>query len=446
MTSSAVSVNRTINFFRGAWATLIGHLRDRESQGPILFVLSSAFKSVIQMATGLIATRLVLPQDIGTWQKFAILETYLLIASLGVQMALNREYAYYRGAEDDEAALRSAGVALSATVIWSLINLGFIIALLVYFGMQQSSQKTMLGLTLYTIPATFTPFFAYFTVIFRSGDEFNRLGQIQFFETFFLIVSLGLVFLGGWIGLFVRYATIPLLGVVLRYVWRPIPIQLNWDWNIFLRLVRLGLKLLVLNYVYGLLLVADRTLIATRMGTEALGYYAIALTAQTAISTLPLSLSQIIYTRMTYRYGQTGTPQSLKRITFLPVIYNAIFLIVPGIILMALLNPFITHFLPNYTSGIPAAQLMVVAGYLLCLNTSASVFSTLDRLLPYTILVTVSLGIMYVSGILATEFWGTIESIAAAKVISIAFLVVGNNILAYILIRERNEESSAARR
>ncbi len=425
----------SLSALRTPLLSLASQLRDSETRGPVLFILSSGIKSVTQMITALIVAHFVLPEYLGTWHSISILETYLLIFSLGIPSALAREYALHRGKSADDEALRTAWVGLSSSLIWATISLLVVAALLLYSWLTQADQKTIAALALFTLPVFLDPIVMCLNDLYRGGEEFMQLGKIQLCETIYLVISIAIVAAFGWVGLFVRYASIAAMSIVLRYIWRPVPWRLIWDWDIFKRLTHLGLKMLYETYTWGLVFVADRTLIVAVLGKTEVGYYALALSAQTAIVTMPISLRQVIFARMSFRYGQTSQADSLWRITFLPVLFNAIFLVIPVGVLLILVGPFIRTFLPQYVPGIRAAQLMMVSGYFLCLQTSRSVFPTLNRMLHYNILTSAMLILMWTLGYLMITTFRSIESIAVAMVIVMAVYALSVNLLAYYTIR-----------
>ncbi len=425
---------RTSHLLRAAYTPLRNAFHDRDSSDQLAYIVFSGIKTMVQLVTGLWVARLVAPEDIGVWQGVVILQAYMAFLSLGVPASIKRAYAIHKGAGRDDLAINTAGVGLLWTLISSAISAVIVLGVMVYLWAQGYASKTMLAVMLFSIPAFFVPLMDYYESLYHGENRFRALAKVNFLSSLFLIISVGFVYAGGWVGLFARYASIPLVAVLLRRYWLAISIKLRWDRQVLLELVRFGLKVLVANYISGLLLVADRTLIATNLGSEALGLYSLALTAQTAMIILPSSFTQVIYTRMNYRYGQSGKLSSLKRLAFLPVIVNAVALIIPAIVLMILVRPTVRLILPNYVGGIPAARWMVLSGYFMMLRSSGTIFSTRDRMLPYSLLLLAALGCMYALGWIAVRQFGTIESVAIVKTITMALLALGINVQVYFYI------------
>jgi len=439
----SVSLRTSLSVLRMPFTSLAAQLRGKETRGPMVFILSSGVKSAAQMITALFVARLVLPQHLGTWQSISILESYFLVFSLGIPAALAREYAHSRGKRDDSEAEKTAWVGLTYCVIWASVSLAIVLGILVYSLLHSASRVTLVATVLFIFPVFIDPVITGLNDLYRGGEEFMQLGKIQLLETVYLVASVAIVAVGGWVGLFVRYASVSVMGLVLRYLWRPIPWRLAWDWEIFKRLARLGFKMLYETYIWGLVFVADRTLIVAILGKTEVGYYALALSAQTAIVIMPISLRQVITARMSFRYGQTSQANSLWRITYLPVLFNAVFLLIPVAVLYVLAGPFIRAFLPQYVPGIRATQLMLISGYFLCLQTSRSLFPALNRMLHYNILTTAMLILMWALGYVLITTYRTIDSVAFAMVVVMATYALGVNVLAYYTIRTASRSELA---
>jgi O-antigen/teichoic acid export membrane protein len=383
------------------------------------------------MGSAILVARHVLPEDIGVWKSVALIQPYLGLLELGVLKGLTRQYALHQGAGEADLALQRAQVAGAHAVARSALNVLFVLVALGVARWRGSSTKTLVALALLTLPAFAGPLWSYYEVLYRSGRHFWVLGSIQVAETLYLVASVVLVHYADWVGLFVRSASVLPIGLVLRYASRPIRFRFRWDTSALWRLSRVGLKVVLGAYIYNLLMVGDNTLIAAMLGQEALGHYSIATTVQAAMVALPTSLNRIACSHMVFRFGKTGQASSLKRLAFLPVLYSAVLLPIPMVALWFAAEPLISWLLPQYTPGAQAARWMIVTGYFMCLRSSATVFTTLNRMGEYTLLLAGALGLMYLLAWLGIRYSGTIESAAMAKAATMALLAVGVNLVAY---------------
>ncbi len=408
------------------------------SKGSVWFTVSIGLKTFVQMATSLIVIRMVLPEEIGVWKSVVLIQTYISILQFGVIDGFSRQYALYRGAGKDDIALERAHVVFTFILFVSLLS-GLIV--LIIAGVSWSSggnNKTLIALLLFTLQAIAMPLWHYYDTLYRSGQKFSTLGWIQLGESVFLIGSLLLVYFWGGLGMFIRYATIFPAGLLLRYYFRPITIKIMINWKILINLSKIGLKVLFSNYLFSLIMVADATLIAVFLGQEQLGIYSIAITVGGAFLFFPNAVNKIIFSRMAYRVGQSNNAASLRRLAFLPEIFNAVFLIIPAVILWFTLEPLITWALPKYIGGITSAKWMVVTGYIMGMNSSAKVFQALNRMKEYIFILIGALGLMYILGWLGIRNTGTIESVAKVKMVVIVFLTLGINIASYQMVKPAN--------
>jgi len=416
------------------WLSFLRRLRSRRLRGPLLYTISSFVSVFVTAVSGLIVARWVLPEALGTWHSVVVILPYLSLLSLGLPQSGGRQFAFFSGAGEQTRALEVANVAFTYTLLWSIISILITVTVMFFAWNKNSNSQTMLAFVLFLIVAGSNPFSKFLHNLYRNGKEFGKLGVIQFVESAYNFISIAFIYFGGWTGLFIRYATIALLSATLRFFFCPVPLRLQFSWSVFRSLFKMGLPRLAITVIANLFLAADRTLIVTGLGKEAMGFYALALLAERAIGVMPLSLTQIVQTHMTVRYGRTKTIKSLQRITFLPVLFNAVVLLIPTFLAILLIAPFINAFLPNYKPGIDAARLTILSGYFSSLRTSGGLFGALDRMYGYMILSSVSLCLMYLLGWIGLELYGTIESVATAKVITMAFSAISINVMAYFYI------------
>ena len=132
----------------------------------------------------------------------------------------------------------------------------------------------------------------------------------------------------------------------------------------------------------GIFNVLDRTLILKFLGSDSLGLYTPAIQLSTAILILPNSINQILYPRMCRKYGETNSPRSLWKLTFVPQALLSIGLIPCFALGWWLVGPFVKLVLPAFEEGIPAARWAMVFLYLRCLSTPQLLFNVLNRMLP----------------------------------------------------------------
>lgn len=417
---------------------LLRSFSGEDSKGSVWFTVSTGLKTFVQMATSLIVIRMVLPEELGIWKSVVLIQTYISILQFGVMDGLNRQYALYRGAGKDDIAKEKAHVAFTFILLVSLLSGLIVLIIAGVFWFRSSNSKTLIALLLFTLQAMATPLWHYYDTLYRSGHKFSTLGWIQFGESVFLVGSLLLIYFWGWLGMFIRYATVFPVGLLLRYYFRPIPIRIMINWKSLINLSKIGLKVLFSNYLFSLLIVADTTLIAVYLGQEQLGIYSVAITIGGAFLFFPNAVNMIMFSRMAYRIGQSNNAASLRRLAFLPELYNAILLFIPTVILWFTLEPLIIWALPKYIGGITSAKWMVVTGYIMGLNSSGKVFQALNRMKEYIFLLIGALGLMYILGWLGIRNTGTIESVAKVKMVVIVFLTLGINIVSYQMVKSEN--------
>lgn len=413
---------------------ILHEIKSEESKQSVWFTTSSALKTLIQMVTSLIVARMILPENIGIWKSIVLIQSYINILQLGVLEGLNRQYPLYKGAGKDQSAIERAHVAYTYMIYVSILSGIIVLILATIFLVRGSGTKTLVAILLFTLQAISTPLWKYDDILYRTERDFSSLGWIQFAESIYLIISLIFVYFGDWLGMMIRFSLIFPVGLLLREIYRPIPVDTKFNKQYFIEMVKIGWKVMLSVYLYGILMVADTTIIAMVLGQKQLGYYTVAVTIRGAIVVFPNAINKILYPRMAFRYGKTKTPAELKKIAFLPVFYNALILLVPTIFLWFTLDPLVTVILPQYTNGISAAKWMVIASYFMGLRSSVLIFRTLNRIETEIVLILASIVLMYLLGLWSANTFGSITSVSIANMAVMGLLTIGLNIYAYQMV------------
>lgn len=417
-------------------AGAVQRFRQLNYQGPLLYTISSVVKTATKVVTAFLVASLVLPEDMGTWQSIAVLQSYFLFFSLGIHIANGRQVAINIGAAEQEKATHYAQVTFTYVTLWSVINMLIVVGLGLYNWSQGADDKLLTAYMLFTLNTGSQPFVIALHNLFRNGDEFGQLGRIQLIEASLMVVSVFLVLGFGWQGFFLRNSVLAFLSAAMRFYWSPLPLGFRFDWPLFKELFWLGVPRLVNAYIYSLFAVADRTLIIANLGREALGFYALALMIQDGVGVFPRSINQIVGTRMNMRFGRQKTAHSLQRMIVWVLLANAVLLLVPIGLGILLIRPFIELFLPAYAPGITSAQIMLIVAYFVSLRAGGLALATLNRMRPLILGYLGGLGLLYVLGWIGLQYSASIETIAIVKLITIVLVTLYLNVVAYSMTKD----------
>ena len=325
----------------------------------ISYTSGSLINSFAQILSSIIILAYVGPDDIGIWNSLILFQTYSLFLQSGIINGLNRELPFYLGKGDRKFAESIASTALFYFL--GSIAVCFVLSLVLFFIKASNSLQfhlTFAGIVIITL----TKFYEdYLTSTFRSNHAFEKLAKVYVYRGLFLLASIVLVIIWGYYGYIIRMVLISILFTISLHVIRPIRVKPAFVKSDFILLLKVGLPIFTLGYVFTVSGTIDRAILIKSAGFTVVGYYSLALMSYNALKAFPVSLANYIYPKMSYDFGQKNDK---KRLTHKALKINLIVLIImmPVAILGYFALPWLIPILfPKYVVGISAAQILLFA-------------------------------------------------------------------------------------
>ncbi len=333
--------------------------RVRHHNTALLYTGSSVLVSACTMIAGICMVRWIAPADIGLWQSVRLAVTYSMFALAGVNNGLSRELPFFMGKSDERTSRLLAGTTLmyvlGACVVVLLGGVGSL------FMFRDRGEKVLFAIAAVTASIIFTFYTYYLIVTFRSSKSFADLSKVKLAEGCVGLASIVLLFYFGYNGMLLRVLLIALVVVGLMHLWRPIRVSPAWDAGSFWLLLKTGAPIFALDYLANSAATCDRLVLLKLGGVQDVGYYSMALLAREAVTIVPSALSEYIYPRMSFSYGQDGDPRRLWRMAVKSSLLVVAVMIPIAIAGWFLLPPVVTRLFPKYTEGVTAAQWLLVA-------------------------------------------------------------------------------------
>jgi O-antigen/teichoic acid export membrane protein len=207
-------------------------------------------------------------------------------------------------------------------------------------------------------------------------------------------------------------------------------------------LIKIGIPILAIGYLYQVFSVADRTLVAWVRGTEAVGHYALAGLAVAAIQSVYLPLGVATYSKANHAYGREQRLASLvgpvKRYLVLLTVS-----VVPLAVAIYLSLPLVVPWLlPKYVAGIQAGQIACIASVAFCYCGTSFVFNVTGHNLMYGTFLACAVAAFFLVGSLTPKAELTLERVAWMRAaISIGVCLLSNGYLVFYLWRGIRRES-----
>lgn len=345
----------------------------------ILFSSSFIILSVVKLVTGLMVIKWVVPIDVGLWNSVSILQSYTVIAQLGILSGLNRELPYFLGkgntdyfhtiTETAEAFLRYLNIVIIAGAVIGSIG--------IYYYMQDI--KLAIGVFSIGFLVTLSFFNTYLTITYMAKSEFLKIAKIQLYICAFTLGSVILPYYWDYYGLVIRAVAMSLFGVILIYIGRPIKVKPKFNKDAFKDLVKTGLPIYIFGYLDDISKTFSRTILLSFGTVILVGYYSPAMAILTGIAMLPSAIGQYISPQMAFSLGKFNDAKRLWKWVWKSA-FALILIGLPMILVGWFTIPFfITKYFPNYVDGIYAAQFALIAGVLDSAGIGVNVLNSLKK-------------------------------------------------------------------
>lgn len=336
-------------------------LWSKEKKAPIYFMMSSISVTLAQMVAGIVVVWSMAPQDLGIWHSVNLALTYSVFLLAGVGNGLSRELPYYLGAGEVQEANRLAGTTLTYNNAICLVALVGGAGTTAFLLAKHHHPKYVLAVGAVTLLILFNFYQNYLLITFRSKSSFADLADVQMKQTFLIIATIPLLYFLGYEGLVLRFVLVGGVGLYLMHRVRPLKIDPVWNVDALKVLLKTGIPIFALDYFRTVAATSDRLALLHSGGVKQVGFYALALSVYSGFATIPLSINQYIYPRMSFQYGRDKNPRALWSLAWKVTAVSIAIMLPLAFVGWFLLPSVVKALFPNYVEGTHAAQLMLLA-------------------------------------------------------------------------------------
>jgi O-antigen/teichoic acid export membrane protein len=389
----------------------------RKRKGDLWLMSAKWTAPVLSIIGGLVAARFLAPEEFGVVQALMLIPTYVAFLQFGVFNGLNRNLPLFRAKKETERA--QAYVNAAAQMARFVAIAGALIALLaVFFFLLRADDPNYAYIGLFLVVGMFfKPLRLQQETVYRGMREFERIGKnLHVSQLWVLLCSLSTSFLG-ITGLGIKLATQHMVGWLLLLHNPPLKEGTRASFKDIRELSAVGIPMLVSGMIFNWLSAADRTIVATFLTAEDLGYYALASIAMNALKVFPTSINTLLYPRVAHAYGAHGTSRALRRYIWIGLALNLALMLPVAVVGWFALPHVVTAFLPAYAPGIPVAQVTLVGALVFVYSGPSVIIPILRKNLPSQIMGVICLGLVWLVGTYAVSAGYGILGVAWARVI-----------------------------
>ena len=327
----------------------------------VLVTGATIFHAIALFFYGLIIREYVGPYEYGLYTISNLLLVYLGYLQLGVLNSYNRDYPQYIGAKNcEDAKLARNSVSTFLLIIYSIIGIILCVAALFLISSMRIEQKLGISIILSSCLALINNLYLFSTGTIRSEGKFEFSALLITIQTV-IQVGIGIYFTKtiGYYGIFIALIVSTCIVTIMnRNVFKRVKIEINIKYISYS--IKTGLPLLINGLIWTLVMSTDQLIIIKFFSETELGIYSLALMGFSTLVLIPTAISQVLYVKMSNVYGKTQDASLLlnqaSKYTYI-ISFLSSFISVGAFYLLPI---FIKKFMPAYSDGIIATQIIIV--------------------------------------------------------------------------------------
>lgn len=374
--------------------------------------ISSTVLTVVAMADGVVAARVLGPTLLGVWMTVRLGLRYTQRLNLGVPQGFRRQTAVDEGAGDAESLQRHSDVVFTFLLVVSLLAAGVFLVASLYSDFGDDLQTALLFGSFVVVLQVLLSFVESY---YKGTDRFDNFSYMELAKLAGTLASIALTVWLGFVGFLLGRVTRQVAPFVYGLYKLDYVPSVFFDSSIFKRLLRTGFLIMIVGLSSQLFQTADRTVIIWAFTPDKLGFYSTGDTFATLLMTISSVVSSVLYTSFTQQHGGETTRAAMRKNlqrgirifgAVLPLAFAALYLSVPTVVRVAL---------PEYVSSITVAKgLLFGYSFFAISNIAGAMLKALNKLRLY---------------ILALLGWATIN-----LALNVAVVGVGGGLLPVTLV------------
>ncbi|MBT2756712.1 oligosaccharide flippase family protein [Mesobacillus foraminis] len=369
-----------------------------------------------------VITRNILgPEKYGYWLTISIIFTFIPIFQLGTLNAMNREVPYYiaRNENNRVREIRETVFSFIFSFPIVLVLTLFLISIIIFITDIKFEYK--IGLLLASLITGFTYLSGYAEMYYKSEQNFKKASKLISIKSISQsIFTLVMVFYIGYPGLYLGMLIALLIEIYTAKGIFPKYKRVN-SYNEYKKLIKVGFPILIVGLVWSVMIATDRIIISIFMTPEDLGNYGVGLLVFNAMMLFPQVINQVFYPKIV----ELVSKENYVEIRKLYWKTNKILALIMGLVVLVgfvILPYFINWFMPEYSKGILAAQVLLVGIYPLTLvGLAACYFNSTNKQKMYLSIQLISIFINILLSVVFLSLNDSITSVSIAT--SITFII-----------------------
>ncbi|XPV75088.1 MAG: lipopolysaccharide biosynthesis protein [Desulfovibrio sp.] len=323
---------------------------------------SMVFKQVLGLVVAILRPKLLSPEHYGLYSLLKVIPGYAAFVPLGARQTARFSIPRLQG-EGREDLVLAMQSSLYFGTFW-----GNLLFLAIFFCVALPEAVTTVhyvGVGTFGLFILINWYFEYQITLLKAHQRFDLVSQANYLSAFMACGTLPLLYFFGIYGLFAAMVLAIVVISAMIHVLYPLPVLPRFDWREYVRMMREGFPIMCIGLAILAIRTTDRFVISGMLGTEQLGFYAIAVMIFNFLMNLPTVSREIMEPMLMQSLAQRDERENLDRFLFGPLLHTLYLLpvLVGGAFFAAPL--FLPLLLPQYTAGVPVTQILVVGSFFL---------------------------------------------------------------------------------
>ncbi|MBF0311235.1 MAG: oligosaccharide flippase family protein [Magnetococcales bacterium] len=330
------------------------------------YAAGQLFQRIIRLANAYIKPRFLDPVQIGLWNGLNLIPTYAAFSHLGALQTLRLRIPELLAEGREEERLR-----LQTTAYWGTLYPSLLIALGAFLAGLFPTLEEIIRHGLWTMAiAVLMGWYTQYQLTLCKGEQLfeiiTRSNYIGSWST--LLLGLPAIVLLGMEGVYLSFLASQLLTLLYLRRVHPLHHRGGPSRSLFFSLVKEGWPLLLFGIALTLITTLDRFIILAKLGTEALGFYALALTASGFLLQIPMATREILEPQLMAMLAKHPPTRIWDEHYYRPLINTAFYypLIAAPVIFLA--EPVLALILPKFTPSATSAAILAAGSWFLALS------------------------------------------------------------------------------
>ncbi len=332
------------------------------------YSIANYVAAIFTFAGQIVYRRALAPEEFGIWAGLLILIGYTTSAHFGVIHGMEREVPFFLGKGETNRVKTIQDTAFTAILIISLV-IGIALFVSSFFIRNKYTTDVICGIRSVSVIIVLMQLYNIYFTLAKCYKNFSVLSWIR--AGLPIVTIIGSVSLILPFGIYGMYAgNIIALVIVIYFLIRKTDFRLALRVDIaeLKRVFKIGIILFACSYLGTVFMTIDGVLVAKYLGAASMGYYSIAVMAQSAMTNIPRAIAANMYPRILQVYGNSEDLKDIHGYVVQPAMTISLFM--PVIIGAAyfLIHPVINILLPKYIPGISATRIILFGTFFIFLR------------------------------------------------------------------------------